>query len=107
MTYFPGFTSHQPPNANFKGIHRDSQETKPCRVENDTQTVSRGFLSPVSKGLILVFTRLFYSKLLARSLKLGYSTLLSITMTAALRDRYKVFRLSKNNFLDNFSIIAN
>ena len=84
MTYFSGFTSHQPRHANFKGIHRDSQETKPCRVENDTKTVNRGFLSPVSMGLILVFTQLFYSKLLPRSLKLGYTTLLSIIMTLQL-----------------------
>ena len=27
---------------------------------NDTKTVKRGFLSPVSMGLILVFTQLFY-----------------------------------------------
>ena len=31
MTYLSGFTSH---NANFKRIHRDSQETKPSRAEN-------------------------------------------------------------------------
>ena len=83
MTYFSGFTSHQPCHSNFKRIHRDSQEMKHCRVENDTKTVSRGFLSPVSIGLILVFTQLFYSKL-ARSLKLGYTTLLSIIMTLRL-----------------------
>ena len=57
---------------------------KPCGVENDRKTLSRGFLSPVSMGLILVFTQLFYSKLLARSLKLGYTTLLSIIMTLQL-----------------------
>ena len=68
MTYFSGFTSHQPRHANFKRIHRDSQETKPCRVENDTKTVNRGFLSPVSMGLILVFTQLIYPKLLPGSL---------------------------------------
>ena len=59
MTYFSGFTSHQPPHANFKRIHRDSQETKPCRVENNTKTVNSGFLSQASMGLILVFTQLF------------------------------------------------
>ena len=84
MTYFSGFTSHQPRHANFKRIYRDSHETKPCRGENDTKTVSRGFLSRVSMGLILVFTQLFYSKLLVRSLKLEHTTLLSIIMTLRL-----------------------
>ena len=69
MTYFSGFTSNQPCHTNFKRIHCDSQETKPCRVENNTKTVNKGFLSPVSMGLILVFTQLFYPKLLPRSLK--------------------------------------
>ena len=69
MTYFSGFTSHQPRHANFKRIHRDSQERKPCCVETDTKTVRGGFLSPVSMGLILVFTQLFYPKVLPRSLK--------------------------------------
>ena len=55
MTYFSGFTSHQPRHTNFKRIHHNSQETKPCFVENDTKTVNREFLSPVSMGLILVF----------------------------------------------------
>ena len=68
MTYFSGFTSHQPRHANFKRIHRDFQETKPGRVENDTKTVNRGFLPPVRMGLILVFTPLYYPKLLPRSL---------------------------------------
>ena len=45
MTYFLGFTSHQPCHAKFERIHHDSQETKPCHVENDTKTVNRGFLS--------------------------------------------------------------
>ena len=81
MTYFSGFKSHQPRHTNFKRIHHNSLETKPCRVENDTKTASRGFLFPVSVGLILVFTQLFSSKLLPRSLKLGYTTLLSIIMT--------------------------
>ena len=69
MTYFSGFTSHQPRNANFKRICCDSEEMKPCRIENDTKTVNRGFLSPASVGLILAFTQLFYPKLLPRSLK--------------------------------------
>ena len=69
MTYFSGFTSHQPRHANFKRIHHDSQEIKPCRVENDTKTVNRGFLSPANMSLILVFTQLFYPELLPRSLK--------------------------------------
>ena len=59
MTYLSGFTSHQPRHANFKRIYRDSQETKLRKFENDRKTVKRGFLSPVSMGLILVFTQLF------------------------------------------------
>ena len=59
MNYSSGFTRHQPRHANFKKIHRDSEETKPCRVENDTKTVISGFLSQASMGLILVFTQLF------------------------------------------------
>ena len=59
MTYCSGFTRHQPHHANFKRIHLDYEETKPCRVENDTKTVISGFLSQASMGLILVFTQLF------------------------------------------------
>ena len=40
-----GFTRHQPRHANFKIIHHDSEEKKPCHVENDTKTIIRGFLS--------------------------------------------------------------
>ena len=69
MIYFSGLTSHQPRHANFRRIHCDSQETKPCQVENDTKTVNRGFLPPVSMGLILAFTQLLYPKLITRSLK--------------------------------------
>ena len=59
MTYFSGFTSHQPCHANFKRIHCDFKEAKPCRVENNTKTVNSGVLSQASMGLILVFTQLF------------------------------------------------
>ena len=59
MTYFSGFTSHQPRQSNFKRIQSDSQETKPCCVENDTKTVNSGILSPVNLCLLLVFTQLF------------------------------------------------
>ena len=59
MTYFSGSTSHQPSQANFKRSHCDFQEVKPCHVENNTKTVSSGFLSQASMGLILVFTQLF------------------------------------------------
>ena len=69
MTYLSGFTSHQPCHINFKRIHCDSQEMKPCCVKNDTQTINTGVLSPVSMGLTLVFTQLFYPKLVPRSLK--------------------------------------
>ena len=67
MTYFSGFTT----------IHHDSQETKLWRDENDTKAVNSRVLSPVSMGLILVFTQFFWSKLLLGSLKLRYTTLLS------------------------------
>ena len=53
------FTRHQSCHANFKRIHHDSEETKPCRVENDTKTMISGFSSQDSMGLILVFTQLF------------------------------------------------
>ena len=59
MSCCSGFRKHQRHHANFKKIHRDSEETKPCRVENDTKTVISGFLSQASMGLILVFTQLF------------------------------------------------
>ena len=38
----------------LKRIHQDSQEMKPCCVENYAK---RFFLSPVSMGLILAFTQ--------------------------------------------------
>ena len=69
MTYLSGFTSHQPCHANFKRIHHDSQETKPWHAENDTKIINRGLLPPASMGLILVFTKLFYPKLLPRGIK--------------------------------------
>ena len=42
--------------ADLKRIRQDSQEMKPCCVENYAKSC---FLSPVSMGLILVFTQLF------------------------------------------------
>ena len=59
MSCCSGFTKHQRHHANFKKIHRDSEETKPCRVENDTKAVISWFLSQASMGLMLVFTQLF------------------------------------------------
>ena len=59
MTYFSGFTSHQPRHGNFKRIHCNFEETKPCRVENNTKTENSGVLSQASMGLILVITQLF------------------------------------------------
>ena len=59
MTYFSGFTSHQPCHTNFKRIHCDFEETKPCHVDNNTKTVNSEFLSQASMGLILVVTQLF------------------------------------------------
>ena len=43
--------------AELKRIQRDSQETKHCRVENDTKSVSSRFLSASCMALILVFTQ--------------------------------------------------
>ena len=63
MTYFSGLHHKPSRHADLKRIqriHRDSQETKPFRVENDTKTVNSGFLSPVSMSLVFVFTQLFY-----------------------------------------------
>ena len=51
MTYFSDFTSHQPCQANLKRTHRDSQETKPCRVEKDTKTVNTGIFVSHQYGL--------------------------------------------------------
>ena len=51
-------TRYQPRHANFKGIQRDSEQTKPCRFENDPKPVISGFLSQASMGLILVFIQL-------------------------------------------------
>ena len=59
MTYFSGFISYQPRHANFKTIHGDFEETKPCQVENNTKTENSGVLSQASKDLILVITQLF------------------------------------------------
>ena len=101
MTYCSGITRHQPRHTNFKRIHCDSEETKPCRVENDTKTIISEFLSQASMGLILVFTQLCLSKT-----RVGYVTFNNNDF-AALWDCYKVFRLNTKNFLDNFSFIAN
>ena len=56
MTYCSGFTRQQPCHANFKRIHCDSEEMKPCHIGNGTKTVNSGFLSQASIGLILIFT---------------------------------------------------
>ena len=48
MTYFSGFPSHEPCHTNFKRIHCDFKETKPCCVENNTKTNNSGFLSQAS-----------------------------------------------------------
>ena len=59
MTYFSGFTSHQPCHANFKRFHCNFDKTKPCRIENNTKTKNSGVLSQFSMGLVLVITPLF------------------------------------------------
>ena len=47
MTYCSGFTSHQLHHANFKRIHCDSEETKPCCVKNDTKNIVDFYLKSV------------------------------------------------------------
>ena len=59
MIYFSDFTSHQPRHTSFNRIHGDFEETKPCRVENNTKAENSGFLSQASVGIILVVTQLF------------------------------------------------
>ena len=99
-----GFTRHQPRHANFKIIHHDSEETKPCHVENDTKTIIRGFLSQAS---ICIYTIILIKTSSQKSrTRVGFVTFYNNDF-AALWDCYKVFRLNKNNFLDNFSFIAN
>ena len=102
-------TRHQPWHANFKRIHCDSEETKPCCVKNNTKTVNIGLLSQASMGLVLVF---IYTIILIKTSQkskarvVGYVTFHNNDF-AALWDCYKVFRSIKNNVLDNFSSIAN
>ena len=99
-----GFTRHQPRHANFKIIHHDSEETKPCHVENDTKTIIRGFLSQAS---ICIYTIILIKTSSQKSrTRVGFVIFYNNDF-AALWDCYQVFRLNKNNFLDNFSFIAN
>ena len=106
MTYFSGFTSHKPRHANFKRIYCDFEEAKPCRVENNTKTIKSGFLSRGSMGLILVFTNYFNQNFFSKVYIIGY-IIFHNNDFAALWNRDKVFKLSKNTFLGNFSFTAN
>ena len=102
MNYFSGFRTSHHTLLTWREF-TDSQETKPCCVENDIKTVNSGFLSPASIGLILVFTIIFFKTSSQKSkTRVGYVTFHNNDF-AALWDCYKVFRLSRNNFLDNFS----
>ena len=107
MTYLSGFTSHQPRHANFKRIHRDSGETKPCLIENNTETVNNGFFISSQYGLnTFIYTIILIKTSQKSKTRVGYVTFHNNDI-AALWDRYKVFRLIKNNFLGNFSFISN
>ena len=68
-------------HANLKKLHCDSQETNPCCIENDTETVNCRLLFPVSMGLILAFPEVFTS---SQKFKTRVHTLLFITMTLRL-----------------------
>ena len=109
INYCSGFTRHQSCHANFKRIHSDSKETRPCRIENDTKIVISGFLSQASQyGLNTCIYTIILIKTSSQKSKtrVGYITFYNNDFTA-LWDCYKVFRLNKNNFLDSFSLIAN
>ena len=80
---------------------------KPCCVKNDTKTVSSRVLSPVSMGLI--YTCIYIIILIKTSQKFKYRvhklTFYNNDFTA-LQDYFKVFRLSKSNFLDTFMFVV-
>ena len=94
-------------HADLKRIHCDSQETKPCHVENDTKPLIEGFIISSQYWLNICI----YTVILIRTSQKSKTRVFYLTFHnndfAFLLDRYKVFSLSKNNFLDNFSFIAN
>ena len=107
MTYCSGFTRHQPCHANFKRIHSDSEETKTCCVKNDTKTIVVFYLKPVY-GLNTCIYKIILIKTSSQMSKtrVGYINSYNNDFSAQW-DCCKVFRLNKNNLLDNFSFTAN
>ena len=76
---------------------------EPCHVENNT---NNGLSSEASMSLILAVTIIFTKTSQKSKTRVGY-IIFHNNGFAALRDRNKVFRLSKNTFQGNFSFIAN
>ena len=108
MTYFSGFTSHQLCYANFKRINCGFEETKPSPVENNTKTENSGFFISRQNGLNTCSYPIFLIKTSSQNSKTRVSYIVfQNNGFAALRDGNKVFRLSKNTFIDKFSFIAN
>ena len=101
------FHNKPPRHADLKRIHCGSQETKPCRVENDTKPLIVGFIISSQYWLNICI----YTIILIRTSQKSKTRVFYLTFHnndfAFLLDRYKVFSLSKNNFVDNFSFIAN
>ena len=105
MTYFSGFTSHQPCHTNFKRIHCDFEKVKPCMFKIIQKLLwvfisSQYGLNTCSYTIILIKTSSQKSKT-----RVGY-IIFHNNDFAALWDHDKVFRLSKNTFPGNFSFIA-
>ena len=71
MTYFSGLHHKPSRHADLKRIHRDSQETRPFRVENDIKTVNSGFFISSQCELNICIYTIILSKLFPRTLKLG------------------------------------
>ena len=87
MTYISSFISHQTRHASFKRIHRDSQETKPYRVENDTKTVNIGFY--LSMGLMVTTNT-------ANNKKPSKTTLKHLKLSETIRNHPKPSKTTQN-----------
>ena len=101
MTYCSGFTRYQPRHTNFKWIHHDSEEWNLAVLKMTGFYLKQYGLNTWVYIIILIKTSSQKSKN-----RVGYATFYNNDFVA-LWDCYKVFRLNKNNFLDNFSFIAN
>ena len=100
MTYLSGFSSH---HANFDREFTMIIEKRELRKNLKQQNLISGHyeLNPCFDTTILVKTTSQNSKT-----RILYHNCHNIDFTAS-QDHFKVFRLSKNNFLGNFSLIAN